>query len=181
MKVAKNQEFLAQQNVEELSARTNGGTSHSHMVPLFSEGIGNAQTGMAYEQVKTLEAQIAQLKAPPTAEQLAQLQAAVDAAQEQLAMAKSPYSAHDLAQSESAVTAAQQQLALDRSSRSHPTTSTPPVPLSIRPRRRWIWPSSRYRRPRSLPPSTGVCPSDYWPKAQWRDRRRPSSCWWRAR
>ncbi|MHB1004743.1 MAG: efflux RND transporter periplasmic adaptor subunit [Chloroflexota bacterium] len=114
LKVAKNQEYLAQQNVEELSARTNGGKSHSVQTPLFSQGIGDAQTGIAYEQVKTIEAQIAQLKASPTAEQVAQLQAAVNAVQEQLVIAKSPYSAHDLAQSESAVAVAEQQLALTR-------------------------------------------------------------------
>ena len=112
LKVAKDQEYLAQQNVEELSYRTNQGTSHSPMVPLFSKGIGGAQLGVAYENTKLVEAQLAQLQAPPTPEQLTQLQAALDVAAEQLALAKSPYTEHDLAQAESAVTAAEEQLAL---------------------------------------------------------------------
>lgn len=115
LKIARNQEYLAQQNVQELSYRTNQGTSHSSQVPLFSHDIGGAQLGIAYENSKLVEAQIAQLTAPPTLEQLAQVQAAVDAASQQLALAKSPYSEHDIAQAEASVAAAQQQLALTKS------------------------------------------------------------------
>lgn len=112
LKIAKDQEYLAQQNAQELSYRTNQGTSHSPMVPLFSEGIGSAQMGVAYENTKLVEAQIAQLTAPPTPEQLAQIQAAVDAAGQQAALAKTPYTEHDIAQAKGAVAAAEQQLAL---------------------------------------------------------------------
>ncbi|MCL4465587.1 MAG: efflux RND transporter periplasmic adaptor subunit [Chloroflexi bacterium] len=112
LKIAKDQEYLTQQNVEELSRRTNDGTSHSLQTPLFSKDIGGAQSGVAYENTKLVEAQIAQLTAPPTPEQLAQLQAAVDVASQQLALAKAPYSSHDIGQAESAVAAAEQQLSL---------------------------------------------------------------------
>ncbi len=85
LKIAKNQEYLAQQNAQEMSFRTNEGTSHSVQVPLFSKGISAAQMGIAYETTKLVEAQIASAEAPPTPEQLAQLQGAVDVANAQLA------------------------------------------------------------------------------------------------
>jgi HlyD family secretion protein len=112
LKIARDQEYLTQQNVEEMTVRTDDGQSHSPLTPMFSKGIGGAQSGIAFENTKLVEAQIAQLTAPPTAEQLAQLQAAVDVASQQLALAKTPYSAHDIAQAESAVAVAEQQLAL---------------------------------------------------------------------
>jgi HlyD family secretion protein len=85
LKIAKNQEYLAQQNAQELSYRTDTGTSHSVQTPLFSKGIGDAQMGIAYENTKLLEAQIASATAPPTAELLAQLQGAIDQAAAQVA------------------------------------------------------------------------------------------------
>ena len=111
VRLAKNQEYLTQENVEELSARTNQGTSHSPMVPLFSKDIGRAQSGVAWEQTKIAEANLAALKAGPTAEQVAQAEAAVEVARQQLSLAKQPVTEHDLAAARAAV--AQAQAAVD--------------------------------------------------------------------
>ena len=110
--VAKNQEYLAQQNAQELSFRTNEGTSHSNQVPLFSQGIGSAQMGIAWEQTKLVEAQIAAAKATPTPEVLAQLQAAIDQAAAQLAKVQEGPTAADIAAAEAQVRQAQAQLAI---------------------------------------------------------------------
>ncbi|MHB1417338.1 MAG: efflux RND transporter periplasmic adaptor subunit, partial [Chloroflexota bacterium] len=111
VRLAKNQEYLTQQNVEELSARTNEGTSHSPQTPLFSKGIGQAQSGVAWEQTQLAEANLAQLLAGPTPEQVAQAEAAVEAAQGQLALAKQPTTDYDVAAARAAV--AQAQAAVD--------------------------------------------------------------------
>ncbi|MHB9089877.1 MAG: HlyD family secretion protein, partial [Chloroflexota bacterium] len=110
LKVAKNQEYLTQQNVEELTARTNDGTSHSVQIPLFSKEIGRAQSGVAWEQTKLVEAQIASATAPPTPEVLAQLQGAIDQATAQLAKVEQGATPADLRAAEADVAAAQANL-----------------------------------------------------------------------
>jgi HlyD family secretion protein len=112
LKIAMNQEYLAQQNAQELSFRTNEGTSHSNQVPLYSKDIGGAQMGIAFENTKLVEAQIAAAKAPPTAEALAQLQAAVDQAAAQVAKAQQGATAAEIAAAEAQVRQAQAQLAV---------------------------------------------------------------------
>lgn len=110
LKIAKNQEYLAQQNAQELSFRTDSGTSHSNQAPLFSKDIGGAQMGVAYEQRMLVEAQIASAKAPPTAEALAQLQANVDQAAAQVAKAQQGATPAESAAAEAQVRQAQAQL-----------------------------------------------------------------------
>lgn len=80
--------------------------------PIDEKALRHAQLGVAWEQTRIAEAQLAQLLAGATDEEIRQLEAAVMAAEQQLAMAKNPYTAQDLAQAEAAVVAAEQQLAL---------------------------------------------------------------------
>jgi HlyD family secretion protein len=110
LQIAKNQEYLAQQNAQEMSYRTNDGTSHSVQAPFYSQGIGDAQMGVAYEQRMLVEAQIASAKAPPTAEALAQLQAQVDQASAQVAKAQQGATPAEIAAAEAQVRQAQAQL-----------------------------------------------------------------------
>lgn len=79
---------------------------------VYTKDMKEAQSGVAYEQVKLAEAQLAALTAPPTPEQLAQAQAAVDASTAQLQLATKPYTDEDVAQAQDAVTVAEQQLKL---------------------------------------------------------------------
>lgn len=79
---------------------------------IFTPEMKEAQSGMAYEQVKVAEARLAELKAGPTREQLEQAQAGVDQAKAALEIARSPFTAHDLKQVENAVAAAEEQLKL---------------------------------------------------------------------
>ena len=110
LKIARNQEYLAQQNAQELSYRTDTGTSHSVQTPLFSKGIGDAQMGIAYENTKLVEAQLASAKSPPTTEQLAQLQGAVDQAAAQLAKLEQGATPEQLRAAEADVATAQANL-----------------------------------------------------------------------
>ena len=85
---------------------------------VYTEEMKEAQSGMAYEQVKLAEAQLAQLKAPPTPETLAQAEAGVEAARQQLQLAKNPFTENDLTQARAGVQAAEQAVKLAR----NPTT-----------------------------------------------------------
>jgi HlyD family secretion protein len=111
VRLAQNQEYLTQQNVQEMSYRTDGGTSHSPLTPFFSKDIGRAQSGVAWEQTKLAEANLAQLKAGAAPEQVTQLEAAVTVAEQQLALAKQPVTEYDIAAARAAV--AQAKAAVD--------------------------------------------------------------------
>lgn len=110
LKIAKNQEYLAQETREELSRRTDDGETMSLMAPLYSSEMGRAQLGVAYEQTKLAEAQLAALKAAPTAERIAQLQAAVDQAAAQLRKIEQGPTPEELRVAEAEVAAAQANL-----------------------------------------------------------------------
>jgi HlyD family secretion protein len=74
--------------------------------------LKHAQLGIAWEQSRIAEAQLAQLLAGTTQEELRQLESAVEAARQQLEFVKKPYATQDLAQAETALVAAEQQLSL---------------------------------------------------------------------
>lgn len=78
---------------------------------VFTPEMKEAQSGVAWEQVQLAEAQLAQLKAGPTAEQLAQAQAAVDAARAQLELTRKPFGERELEVARAQV--AQAQAAVD--------------------------------------------------------------------
>ena len=108
VRLAHNNEYYQQQQADALGELL-------HAIPgdpVDRPELKRAQLGIAWEQSKIAEAKLAELKAGPTAEQLQQLEAAVEAARQQVALAKNPYTSHDLAQAEAAVMAAEQQLAL---------------------------------------------------------------------
>ncbi len=83
--------------------------------PVNREELKRSALGVAYEQTKIAEAKLAEVKAGATPEQIAQLQAAVEAAKHQLNLAENPYTEHDLGQAAAAVMAAEQQVALAQS------------------------------------------------------------------
>lgn len=108
VRLAKNQLFAVQTQADAyLNSRA---VAMGQLV--YTKDMKEAQSGVAYEQIKLAEAQLAALTAPPTPEQLAQAQAAVDAAAAQLQLATKPYTDEDIAQAQDAVTVAEQQLKL---------------------------------------------------------------------
>ena len=92
---------------------------------IFTQAMKEAQSGTAYEQVKVAEANLAQLKAGPTPEQLAQAEAAVEAAQHQLALARQPITQHDIRAAEAAVAQAQAAVDLARIQLAEATVKAP--------------------------------------------------------
>lgn len=108
--LARNQEYLAQANEQELNRRTGGGETVSPLAPLYSKDIGRAQLGVAWEATKLVEAQVEALKAPASAERLAQAQAAVDQAQAQLRRLEQGPTAEEVRVAEMEVAAAKANL-----------------------------------------------------------------------
>lgn len=82
---------------------------------VFTKEMKEAQSGAAWEQVKIAEARLAELKAGATPEQLAQAQAAVDAAQSQLDLAKNPFTKSDFDVAKASVAQAQANVDLVKS------------------------------------------------------------------
>lgn len=111
VRLARNQLFAVQTQADAL---LNSQSPQAQMA-VYTHEMKQAQSGVAYEQVQVAEANLAQLKAGPTAEQLTQAQAAVDVAREQLKLAQNPFTEQDIAQAEGAVKVAELQLKLVRS------------------------------------------------------------------
>lgn len=103
VRVAKNQLYAVQAQADAYL----GSKAVAFGQLVFTKEMKEAQAGTAYEQVKLAEARLAELKAGPTPEQLAQAQAAVDAAQAALDLAKNPFSKYDLDAARAAVAQAQ--------------------------------------------------------------------------
>ena len=92
---------------------------------VYTKEMKEAQSGVAWEQVQLAEAQLAQLKAGPTPEQLAQAQAAVDAAKAQLDLAKSPFTQKDLEIARAQVAQAQTAVDLVKTQMADTTVTSP--------------------------------------------------------
>ncbi|MDO8670100.1 MAG: efflux RND transporter periplasmic adaptor subunit [Dehalococcoidia bacterium] len=103
VRVAKNQLYLQQLQADALLGGMFAGS--------FNYDQKNAQAGIISEQINFASANLAQLKAGASAEQLAQSEAAVEIARQQLAMAKQPLTEYDLQAAGAAV--AQAQAAVD--------------------------------------------------------------------
>lgn len=110
VRLAKNQLYLAQTQADAALG--------SRFPNTYTPEQKEAQSGVIWEQIKIAEANLAQLKAGPTAEQVAQAEAAVEAAQQQVTLAKQPVTKYDLeavratvAQAKAAVSLAKIQLA----------------------------------------------------------------------
>lgn len=89
VRVAKNQLFAVQSQADAYLG--------SPVPTLYTQEMKEAQSGVAWEQIQLAEAQLAQLRAGATPEQIAQAQFAVDAAKAQLDLAKAPFTEHDVA------------------------------------------------------------------------------------
>lgn len=70
---------------------------------IFTKEMKEAQSGVAWEQVQAAEAALAQLKAGPSAEEIAQAEGAVEAAQQQLALARQPLTTYDVRAAQASV------------------------------------------------------------------------------
>lgn len=106
VRAANNQVYSVQAQADSAMGRMGSG---------FTPQMKEAQSGAAYEQVRIAEARLAELKAGPTPEQLAQAQAAVDQARATLELARNPFTSHEFKQAENAVIAAEQQVVLAES------------------------------------------------------------------
>ncbi|MDP2725927.1 MAG: biotin/lipoyl-binding protein, partial [Dehalococcoidia bacterium] len=98
VRAANNQVYAVQAQADSLLSRMGTG---------YTQEMKSAQTGVAYEQVKQAEAQLAALMAPPTKENLDQAEASVDAARQQLALAQNPYTENDLGAARASVAQAE--------------------------------------------------------------------------
>lgn len=106
-RLARNNEYYQQQYADAL------GRALSSMSDEVDVGaLRHAQLGVAYEQTKIAEAQLAQVRAGATEEEIIQAEAAVEVARQQVEMARRPFTQHEVVQAEAAVRAAEQQLAL---------------------------------------------------------------------
>ncbi|MDP2952317.1 MAG: efflux RND transporter periplasmic adaptor subunit, partial [Chloroflexota bacterium] len=103
VRAAKNQLYAVQAQADSAMSKAFSG---------YTPDMKEANSGAAYEQTQIAEARLAELKAGPTQEQLAQVQAAVDQARAALEFARKPFTDRDLKQAENAVAAAGQQLLL---------------------------------------------------------------------
>lgn len=99
VRLAKNQLYLAQTQADAALG--------SRLPNTFTKEQKEAQSGVIWEQIQIAEANLAQLKAGPNPEQLAQAEGAVEAARQQLALAKQPITENDLQAARAAATQAQ--------------------------------------------------------------------------
>ncbi|MBI3997771.1 MAG: efflux RND transporter periplasmic adaptor subunit [Armatimonadetes bacterium] len=104
VRLANNQRYLALAQADALLG--------SRLPNTFTPDQKEAQAGVTWEQGKIAEANLAALKAGATAEQVAQAQAAVDAAEQQVALARTPYSEATIQQAREAVAQAEAQAKL---------------------------------------------------------------------
>ncbi|MDA8217704.1 MAG: efflux RND transporter periplasmic adaptor subunit, partial [Dehalococcoidales bacterium] len=84
LQIAKNQEYLTQQQTEEYSRRVYGAPPGTPSTIVWSKGMGDAQLGIGYEQTKLAEAQLQRLEEGPTAADLKVAETQVAAAQANL-------------------------------------------------------------------------------------------------
>lgn len=97
----------------------------SQLPNTFTQDQKEAQSGVAYEQIMIAEANLAQLKAGPTAEQLAQAEAAVAAAKAQLDLVRQPTTQYDLQAAQAGVAQAQAAVDLARLQLAEATVKAP--------------------------------------------------------
>ncbi len=97
----------------------------SRLPNTYTPAQKEAQSGVAYEQIMIAEANLAALKAGPTAEQLAQAQSAVDAAAAQLQLARQPITQYDIQAAQAAVGQAKAALDLARLQLAEATVKAP--------------------------------------------------------
>jgi len=103
VRLAQNQLYLSQTQADAALG--------SRLPNTFTKEQKEALSGVGSEQVNIAQANLDQLKAGPTKEQLDQAEAAVEAAQQQLALAKKPVTEYDLEAARAAV--AQAKAAVD--------------------------------------------------------------------
>lgn len=121
VRLAKNQLFAVQTQADAYLASRAAAIGQL----VYTREMKEAQSGVAWEQVQLAEAQLAQLKAGPTPEQLAQAQAAVDAAKAQLDLAKSPFTQKDLEIARAQVAQAQSAVDLIKTQMADTTITSP--------------------------------------------------------
>ncbi|MBI4320934.1 MAG: efflux RND transporter periplasmic adaptor subunit [Chloroflexi bacterium] len=105
---------LARNQLYQAQATADANMNFARAMP-FTKEMKESQTGVAYEAIQIREARLAQLKAGPTKEQLAQAQAGIDQARAALDLVQNPVTERDLKQAENGVLIAEQQLQLARS------------------------------------------------------------------
>ncbi len=116
IEVAKTNVRLAKNNLYSVQVQADAYRSAARLGGFpYTKEMKEANSGVGFEQVQLAEAQLASLLAKPTPEQVAQAQAAIDAAREQVRLLKDPYTQWDIAQLENGVRAAEEQLSLARS------------------------------------------------------------------
>lgn len=115
IEVAKTNVRLAKNQLYSIQTQADAYAGAARLGVPFTKGMKEAQSGVGYEQVQLAEDQLAALTAKPQPEQVAQAQAAVDAARNQLKLAQDPLTAWDIAQLEDGARVAEEQLNLARS------------------------------------------------------------------
>ncbi|MHB1415045.1 MAG: efflux RND transporter periplasmic adaptor subunit [Chloroflexota bacterium] len=108
VRLAKDNEYYQQQQADAIGRTLQAIPGD----PVNRDALKGAQLGVAWEQTQIATAQLEQLKAGATDEQIAQAEAAVAAARQQVEIAKQPFTSHEIGQAQAGVLAAQEQLAL---------------------------------------------------------------------
>jgi HlyD family secretion protein len=105
IRIAKNQLFAVQ---------TQADAQIANVYSVYTKEMKEANAGVAWEQIRLAEAELAALEVAPKDTQVAQSQANVEIARQQLKLAESPFTQEEIAQAEASVEALRQQLELVR-------------------------------------------------------------------